>query len=475
MSCESVPLELWEMILDHLDLESTKALRLTSKTVSHLCSGRHFERHFRDHKVMLTSHGVQEFQALATHSQFGKLVENLTFVVGPDLRSTRERSDTIKRWSSKSITWVLARPDQDAVPEDTASLQEGSETESSDCDASSMEWSATDEPVLIQDDGKDRAANKQFFINVLEAFCALKPLRTITFWGGMSTLGIVMKGNQWDYKDGIIRRWEEVARAYYLVMAALVEARLVVDHFELYIDSPYPTSLLPALVSAPFMDFGSPASMTALEKLLGHISYSEPHRLEYRWTNFLKSLTTGADAYIIPLALRPRQDLSHIRTLRLNLYYGWHPDQTNATLSKLMQCLENITDLEHLKISDQEIELPELLKLLRKIPSVKHLELSRIFFNVGTWRWALGTSWGSWEPVLDLLATEMPHLKFLTLGHLEDSDRNIIALVRSWEDLKDFPEIQNVRSPSYGRTFNEEELAQGLDLVTTPSLADLLP
>ncbi|KAK1147842.1 hypothetical protein N8T08_000355 [Aspergillus melleus] len=454
MPCESLPLEIWDMIVHYLDGQTNKALRLANRTLSHLSSGRSFERRFQDYRVELTTNGIQQLQNLVTHPWLGNLVETLTLDVDPATKAHCGLSPSkVDLREPTGATWIMPSRGARETSNNDGSLQGSSRLPRRHSNPQQDTEADTNGDDLLDDEGTQSGLNRRFINSLLQIFEALKSIRKITFWGGNNTPCSDCSGTDEDGISQFSRRWEETVRTYYLTATAIIEARLVVDSFEVYLDSPLNTSLVPALVIAPFLDFGPPASMTSLYQLLAHLGVDEPPDHEYQWEDFETSLTVGGNTLDVPITPKFKIDLSTISSFKVSTFHGYNPHQTRQVFEKIVRCM-GFASIQCVYLFDQIYREHDLLWFLVMNPSIIHLELSFVLvFD------------GHWTPIFDFLATRMPHLQSLTLGFLLNEDHKCIRPLRTWEKLDDFPQLQDRRGISYGRTFDKVDLARGLRFV----------
>ncbi|KAL4916196.1 hypothetical protein BDW62DRAFT_107792 [Aspergillus aurantiobrunneus] len=75
-----LPRDCVEEIMNHLDLSTLKALRLSSRTLCAQCTGPRFRQFLRSHSVELTKSSLHSLRELLVHPELGTAVKNLEIV-----------------------------------------------------------------------------------------------------------------------------------------------------------------------------------------------------------------------------------------------------------------------------------------------------------------------------------------------------------------------------------------------------------
>ncbi|PLB53589.1 hypothetical protein P170DRAFT_451648 [Aspergillus steynii IBT 23096] len=80
MAWITLPPEVFEIILTYLDLDSVKALRLTSRQLAQSCIGPHFLRCIQQPVFDVSSSNLRSLRALACNPALSKVIHSLTFI-----------------------------------------------------------------------------------------------------------------------------------------------------------------------------------------------------------------------------------------------------------------------------------------------------------------------------------------------------------------------------------------------------------
>lgn len=440
MACNRIPVEVWDIILGHLDARTIKSLRLTNKRVSYCCSGPSFGKLFQHIEFELTDHGVQALHDLAVDSCWGSFVERLS------LSADKDKSiSTMQSYNSaedRLLCYIKF-----SIPVDNELVRSQSDHRLEANDAMCPPWH-----VLAGDmhDEEQLKVNKWFFDSLVETFRALNKVKEISFWEDKSRGVSTPKGFR------LARSFRETARLYCLTTAAILESNVVLDSFQLHFLSPIDYNL-GSLLRVPFYSRGTPYSLvkvTGLWRREGDKFSFFDARHGCLPPSLFSRPSSPDPGEQIPPKLKP--EAPNIRCLQLHVYgHPWGCEDTTTDIcvfTKFIQYLE-FACVEYVSLRNVIWREHDLLPFLKENCTIRHLELSKVQIY-----------WGFWEPVLNFLATGMPALESLTLGHLQTSVPRPIPLVLVDEDPRDFPELTgDPNDASFSRTFSSAELARGLN------------
>ncbi|RDH36476.1 hypothetical protein BDQ94DRAFT_184655 [Aspergillus welwitschiae] len=105
-----LPIVVVDEILEYLDLETIKSLRLTDRTWSELCLGPRFKSFMRHQSTDLTPQSLESLSALSCHAILRPAVKDLTIVAAVYDSSLLQRVLRTSRCENENSTlWIAAR------------------------------------------------------------------------------------------------------------------------------------------------------------------------------------------------------------------------------------------------------------------------------------------------------------------------------------------------------------------------------
>lgn len=105
-----LPIVVVDKILEYLDLETIKSLRLTDRTWSELCLGPRFKSFMRHQSTDLTPQSLESLSALSCHAILRPAVKDLTIVAAVYDSSLLQRVLRTSRCEDENSTlWIAAR------------------------------------------------------------------------------------------------------------------------------------------------------------------------------------------------------------------------------------------------------------------------------------------------------------------------------------------------------------------------------
>ncbi|RAK95663.1 uncharacterized protein BO80DRAFT_485991 [Aspergillus ibericus CBS 121593] len=397
-----------DVIVDHLDLQSIKALRLTNRAWSKLCLGPRFKSFIRHQTTNLTAESLKSLMELACHPDLGSVVKQLTILADVYDPSLLKRVLHTRRCEDRTRMPRLTARDctQDELEQARAGLQWLEEK--------SLTCLLVDEDVI----GKILATILDHFgqldLIALEATMTTAPRGDI-----FKSLG------EWH----II--WVQATQVYHIAMTALAQSRIEVEALSVYretIRCGVPSNEITDFMNnldAKGWAFSSGQSIKYFALDLSMRVDSNPERLaeerdqleryerenRRRWTGNLGALQADLHPEAVaednfPGVARLLQKMPNLESLVLSLRRTVKGDVNpyhqlfDAIAEIHLPLLGTLSLLGIYATSDS------LLRFLQHHPTIRELSLEKI-----------DLSSGSWEPVLQHIQ-QMPSLTRVILSRI---------------------------------------------------------
>lgn len=488
-SSNKVPAAYWQALLsgpfdtflEHLDVDSIKNLRLTSKAMSDRCLTPRFKRCFSHIGIETAPGPLSRFIDLASHPVLGPCVKKLTLfapVYDPTtLHLIIKTEHKHILGCSGLITYVS---EKECTPD---------EIKEAKMDLAWVHAKMTEqelEDVDLITDLLTRVLSKlghlsRFSLNML---CIKGPH------------DMLIGGRAFDWAPV----WLSAAKTFRIATSAMVNSQVSVDSFDVYADIQRCSIQSIDITDQMRVFDAGPSTFSVVGQTIKHFSlnFSTKVRLNpAQISKSLHSLNGIEDMYYhpwdpsrglyegneievsapenftgLPAMLNQMPNLESIDFIQFQTVKLGHGGHVHV-LSEIVSANVRLRSLKRVIFRGLRFLESDLLAFLKRHPTIDHLELHDVHLLQG--------SWGS---VVGLFNDGMPGLRFLHLSALESPDRTILNLAPLWGppienmELVDTPQGRKQMEKYafqthngvlvYRRSFRAEDLAVGLEFTPYP-------
>lgn len=385
----SLPSLVTEDIIQYLDLDTTKKLRLSCKALSEQCIGPHFKSFYRQQTTDLTEESLQSLYALASHPTLGPAVKDLTILAV--VTDYSELEEVLSSGMQRKVTSLGAIQ--------SVSCRESTEDELFMVHADLKWLQARQEELQLPE-----ILVTESLASILGLFGALDSISLDT--------GIVLgRDNTEPYSsEKFDEVWTRAKTVYSLTMTAVARSGVTVDTLSIYRDT-LRCSIQTCRITAHTANLDPADRLSFAGKSVKNLALSISPEIP---EDFDMVALTGQSGCGIASLL---ELMPNLETLNLQMYRSGkgktvNPDEREA--------LEEFTQAVHLPSLQQcswhGINFTEetMLQFLKSYPQITHLTLGNVHITAG-----------SWTPILEHLSSNMPALTFLRLSNLWVKGRSL--------------------------------------------------
>ncbi|KAK2761673.1 hypothetical protein FQN54_001501 [Arachnomyces sp. PD_36] len=403
-SLEKLPSLVTDSIIEHLDLDDVKSLRLCCKELSERCLNPHFKHFCRHQKTDLTEDSLKSLRALALHPTLGPAVKNLTIVT--TVYDTSELESTIstgERTEVKSLGMIVTSSTKECTDEELRAAQ------------SDLNW------IKAQQKGEQSdAVITESLVSVMKD---LERLGSITLDAAvLEGRGSIIPPTREKWQE----TWTRAHQVYRLAITAVARSSIAVDTLSVYRNT-WRCSVPICHITAHTLSLDAADELSSTGRTIKNLAISvSPEIAE----DFGGESLQGQSGYSIASLLKL---MPNLETLDLHSYC---PNTGEGI--KNDEVLADVVQAAHLpllkKCSWHGIYCTEqtMLQFLKTYPQIQHLTLEEIHLTEGTW-----------EPIFQHLSSDMPALTSLHLSNLWG--KRLVNLELVWGE----PERENPRSHYY--------------------------
>ncbi|KAI9927231.1 hypothetical protein ASPWEDRAFT_122152 [Aspergillus wentii DTO 134E9] len=460
---EFLPSIALDIILDHLDLDSIKSLRLTNKTVSRQCIGPRFKSFFKKQTTDLTKGSLQSLSDLASHPAFGPAVKDLTITaVICDLSVLQEivRSKE-KRQSQQQGVFSMS------------TIRKCSQAELEQAQ-SDLDW--------LQNEDKQRSIPAETAIQSLTSI-----FRHRKSFDSIDLDATVLQGpnervttseSEWN------ANWMRASQVYAITMSAIARSNIAVDTLTIFRCTPrcsVASCDITSHMATPDMQASSALSIrefalslstkveTDFHRFMQEASQTENDRPALHASGRRRQFLNAAeDPQAVsednfPGAARLLKLMPKLEALDLHLCPTVHGDRSSyARIFKDVADL-HFPALQQVFLRGLYVSEDSLLKFLSKHPKIDDLHLGGVHLTSG-----------SWKTIFAYLGENMPALKRLYVSSIYANNKLVNLISIHGTDQFDNINYKNYAHPNYfsavpqaivhTAVFDEERIKKGFEL-----------
>lgn len=210
----SPPVIVVDTIIEHLDLESIKSLRLTNRAWGYLCLGPYFKSFFRHQVTNLTVESLQSLLALSRHPILSRAIKKLTIIAEVYDPSLTKRVLRMRRCEDRArVPRLVAR----------------------DCSQDELNQAKLDLKWLEAQSSASQLANEDNTANSLAA--------VLNRIGQLDTIALEATATTAPRPDTFRAQgdwqiiWAKASQIYKITMLALAQSNIVLHHLTIYCET----------------------------------------------------------------------------------------------------------------------------------------------------------------------------------------------------------------------------------------------
>lgn len=472
LNLDRLPPEVVERIIQYVDLDTIKSLRLTSRVLGERCLGPRFKSFLKRQTTDLTKRSLQSLCALASHPTLRPVVKNLTimatvydtFEVQRILCIKKRR--VVKRGLKGQIYQTRYLP---CTEQELSTAQ------------SDLAW------LRAQQEEREALSDE----SVIESLAS-----ALRLFGRLNSVDLdatVIQGPNvtvWTKEGDWHPIFMRASQVYCLTMSAVARSGVAVDTLTVYRNTPrcsVPSCDITAHVEkldadqlavagASIKNLALSISMR-IETDIGKIAAARElrERLFHSELGFQSSLLGTSDPETLaeenfPGIARLLRFIPNLETIDLHLYdtLGGIPEVCDRIFKAIAQ-ETRLPALEQCCLRGIYASTESMLQFLENHPRIKHLDLRQVTLTSG-----------SWEPIFEYLgSSRMPALTRLYLSGLYQNVSNypwLVNLKPVWEEGSDGgkDDYQRLRLTTFlclggsrfvhTREFDADEIKRGLEI-----------
>ncbi|OJJ77730.1 hypothetical protein ASPBRDRAFT_71057 [Aspergillus brasiliensis CBS 101740] len=428
-----LPIVVVDEILEYLDLETIKSLRLADKTWSDLCLGPRFKSFMRHQTTDLTPQSLESLTALSRHGILRTAVKDLTIVaVVYDSSLIQKVLRTSRCEDEKNTPWITAR----------------------ECTLDELAQAEVDLAWMEEKASKHQLIHEDHIVSTLEA--VFNNLKSLDWVAMEARVTYSPHPNFFRSRGDWHAIWLKATQVYHIAMSAIAKSTFRLNDLLVYqnpIRCAIPSNEITAhmhTLDAAGCTFASGQSIKNFSIDLSTRIDTNPERLSKRkddmetWERETRRSWHGWRPGTLLASLNPEvnsddnypgvayllQKMPNLESLTLRLRCTVIGD-----ISLYYRLFEEIASkvclprLKTLRLFGIYVTLDSLLYFLRNHPDIEVLWLEKV--NLVS---------GSWDPVFEEIS-KMPRLTKLVLASIAEAGRTLN--VRPAEDKEDLSDPYN--------------------------------
>jgi hypothetical protein len=416
LNLDHVPPEVAERIIQYLDLNTIKNIRLTSKALAGQCLGLHFKSFFKQQKTDLTERSLQRLRVLAAHPELGGpgVVRNLTIV------ATVYNSSEVQRILSTKQQRVVGSSSSGTILSTSYKRCTEEELSAAQSDLAWLRAQQAEQEALSDESAIDSLASAlKLFERLdsidLDATVIQRPNLTVSTTAG-----------EWH------PIWIRASQVYCLSMSAVARSGVAVETVTIYRNTPR-CSVPSCDITAHVRKLDADCCLASIKNFA--LSTSTKIETDFRKIAAAGEQLQGAKSVFheafgstagllkaddpealaednFPGIARLLKLMPNLEAIDLHLYrtLNGHPRSYDRIFQAIAEEIRLPSTLEQCFLRGIFTTEQSLLQFLTNHPRINHLDLREICLTSG-----------SWEAIFEYVSA-MPNLRRLRLSNLWDND-----------------------------------------------------